>query len=162
MFYDKLGGNLSNASAHSLLYYLKSWCKLVAKAYTPTLNQLSGVFSFHTHNLMDPAFTNLLSPSNPANPLGGSLFSNTPGILVDNTQPFLSTLNSNSNTSSVLAKPIPSEIEVAKDSTKLLELCTDFSTSVLQSIVALLNDPSLLDNSQFVKNMKILIQDYKV
>eukprot|EP01116_Phalansterium_solitarium_P016974 TRINITY_DN4068_c0_g1_i1.p1 TRINITY_DN4068_c0_g1~~TRINITY_DN4068_c0_g1_i1.p1 ORF type:complete len:1034 (-),score=406.16 TRINITY_DN4068_c0_g1_i1:316-3417(-) len=51
---------------------------------------------------------------------------------------------------------------IVSDNSKLLELCTEFSAPVLESVLALMRDSSLLDNDLFVHNLKGLIVDHKL
>lgn len=54
------------------------------------------------------------------------------------------------------------EHSIAQDATRLLELCSVFSSVVLESIVALLENPELVEHRQFIKNLKRLLTHYKV
>jgi hypothetical protein len=55
-----------------------------------------------------------------------------------------------------------SETSIAQDASRLLELCTDFATPIIQSLVVLMTEPALWDHVQFLESLKILIQECKV
>lgn len=57
-----------------------------------------------------------------------------------------------------LMTPLDVYEAIANDCAKLLQLCTDFSSAVLESIVLLFADESLLEDSLFVDNIRVLIQ----
>jgi hypothetical protein len=51
---------------------------------------------------------------------------------------------------------------LARDDQQLWRLCGEFSASVLESLVAMMRDSSLLEDQQLVQHVKLLIIDYKV
>jgi hypothetical protein len=51
---------------------------------------------------------------------------------------------------------------IARDDQQLWRVCSEFSASVLESLVAMMRDISLLDDQQLVQHIKLLIIDYKV
>src|SRR3990167_4013893 len=51
---------------------------------------------------------------------------------------------------------------IANSDKKLLEICTSYSASVIESIILLLKQPDFLDDRLFLQNLKNLIIQYNV
>eukprot|EP01130_Rhizamoeba_saxonica_P012750 TRINITY_DN5413_c0_g1_i1.p1 TRINITY_DN5413_c0_g1~~TRINITY_DN5413_c0_g1_i1.p1 ORF type:complete len:859 (-),score=156.03 TRINITY_DN5413_c0_g1_i1:683-3259(-) len=138
MIKDKIGtDNLFNASEHALTYYLKTWCKLIAKDYNPVLNLCSTVISTHTSDKIS-GFSTSVGAQNIE-------------LLEDNV----------AHSTNVQESPEALVKKIARNDDLLLKLCTGYSSSVLESIILLLSNPSLFENKQFLTNLIVLIKDYK-
>lgn len=54
--------------------------------------------------------------------------------------------------------PLDKSLAIAEDTAEMLKLCTDFSSSVLESVVLLFAEETLLEDFVFVDNIRALIQ----
>eukprot|EP01103_Thecamoeba_quadrilineata_P000795 TRINITY_DN1069_c0_g2_i1.p1 TRINITY_DN1069_c0_g2~~TRINITY_DN1069_c0_g2_i1.p1 ORF type:complete len:1230 (+),score=233.00 TRINITY_DN1069_c0_g2_i1:59-3748(+) len=187
IFNEKIGNNVADSSDHVKLYFLRSWCKLISRDYHPVLNQCSDVVALHTSDLLsyEDIGVNLPGIAAPARPptysvhdirnvagLSAPLFSDQNprflNSLIDDDYkagrkeqlPILPVVGQ-SFTSPSTALLVSAIAPIAHDDNQLLELCTDFSTPVVHSIVTLMTDASLFNNKQFLNNLKILLIDYQ-
>lgn len=58
----------------------------------------------------------------------------------------------------VVTTPLDESESITNDPSRVLKLCTDFSSAVLESIILLFADESLLEDAIFVENIRALIQ----
>lgn len=114
--------------------YLRGWCKLLAKDEWPFPLATGSVFCLSTEDVL------------PSDPLALSVPTEQQSLLspTQATQP--------------IASPAPDVI----DDQALLELCTDFSSSVLECLLQFLKDVSVFDSAEFRNQLAMLISYYKV
>jgi hypothetical protein len=139
----KLGGSLENAQPIKLQYYLKTWCKLVVKDFSPMLNPRTTVIS--DQDQLDAQQHEIAS-------FKQSLFSSD----AENDDSWRANWKS---TERVLTN-LPTAKRTANDRSAFETLCLGYSSAVLESLELLLTDTTILDDRSFLKNLKELIQKY--
>lgn len=137
---------LEFASPEMLVFYLKPWCKLLAKNYNPVLNMCSGVISAHAQGKVAPgAFTSAeLQVGDSEINKDSAKSASKPGIVAGEHQAAMETR------------------EIASDNNQLWRLCTQYSTPVIESVNLLLTEVSTLDDASFLQNLRELITQYNV
>ncbi|XP_049852270.1 uncharacterized protein LOC126330068 [Schistocerca gregaria] len=143
---SKLGAPIEKAGHKELLYFLKTWCKLISKNYTPILNLCSKVISIHSGQDFSKCLVASKVPAVNFGPESADEERKT------------DQKSKRHHTSG----PSPDQIvkQVARDSVMLYELCTQFSTSVLESALFPIDDVTVLDNRSFLDNLRTLILKY--
>lgn len=149
---------LESVSAEVLVYYLKPWCKLLARNYNPILNLCSGVISAHSQGQVT-AGTFASAEFQLAGEKEGD--SHLPS---HNNSPAPSRAASGSNPAAVDPNQVSEAAirPIARDDSKLWRLCTQYSTAVIESICLVLTDPSTLTDQTFLTNLQGLVSQYNV
>ncbi|KAL6076253.1 C3H1-type domain-containing protein [Balamuthia mandrillaris] len=174
----KNGGSIFTATTEALAYHLKSWCKLLTRDYHPVLNQCSNVISSHTNEVLPK---HLFATSEESTDDNGT--ASQPKMLAaaddddeeDGPRPpqasdEVSASSQQEPSPSQRPSPTPSLAaefqeatvgDIAQDHNKLLELCMLFPAVLLESLIMLMQDKRLFDDSQFINNLKFLLKDYR-
>eukprot|EP00029_Vermamoeba_vermiformis_P008445 TRINITY_DN395_c0_g1_i1.p1 TRINITY_DN395_c0_g1~~TRINITY_DN395_c0_g1_i1.p1 ORF type:complete len:768 (-),score=212.66 TRINITY_DN395_c0_g1_i1:941-3244(-) len=142
----KLGSSFKHTSGLTLALYLRPWCKLIARALNPLLQSIT----VRTGQLHVSAFSNKITikaPEHVDEDMRRSV--REPEPVVEKT--FKLDVRQMDQT----VRPI------ARDDQQLWRVCSEFSASVLESLVAMMRDITLLEDQQLVQHVKLLIIDYK-
>jgi hypothetical protein len=144
---------LEQVSTDALLYYLKPWCKLLAKNYNPVMNMCSNVISQHAEGKVTPgtfvsAEYQLAGEGEGADTVNAGKKAGPPADVPSRANP--------NQVSEAAVRPI------ARNNSKLWRLCTQYSPAVIESICLLLTDITTLDDQGFVANLKNLVVQYNV
>jgi hypothetical protein len=139
---------LDKCPAENKIFYLKAWCKLLARNHHPTLNMSSSV----------------ISRDSTSAPLATLAFRSADVATQD---PEHNQKAGSAGGASAPRNGAPTESpqqlkELAKDDNRLYQLVAQFSTSTIESVVMLLKDPKQFEDSSFLQATKDLIIRYKV
>lgn len=143
----KLGGSLELAQPQQLQYYLKTWCKLIVKDFSP-MNPRSPVIS-DQQQLDRSEVASFQQSLFEGGEEGNPVWKNNSATI---SAAWKSTEKAHTNAPE--ARGIVSEKE------KFDALCVDYSASVLESINMLLTDISSMDDRSFIQNLKALVVRY--
>eukprot|EP01118_Nematostelium_gracile_P011820 TRINITY_DN4259_c0_g1_i2.p1 TRINITY_DN4259_c0_g1~~TRINITY_DN4259_c0_g1_i2.p1 ORF type:complete len:380 (+),score=66.46 TRINITY_DN4259_c0_g1_i2:491-1630(+) len=127
----KIGPSLRSASENAMLLYLKSYCKLIARNYKPSLSRCASTISIGDSKILPISYQEIQ-----------------PGF-------------ERSHSQKSLEPALPTPYDIAQNPAQLLEFCTHFSTPIIQSVVTILSQPELLDHLEFLQSLKILIEECK-
>ena len=145
----KLGGDLQLAQPQQLQYYLKTWCKLIVKDFSP-MNPRSPVIS--DQQQLDRSGVGV-SVSGFKQSLFEGGEEDSANWRAASTSTWKSTEKAHTNA--------PEARGIVAEKEKFEELCADYSASVLESIHVLLTDISSMDDRNFILNLKALVLRYK-
>jgi len=140
-FKKKMRSPLSKSSEYVHYCYLKMWCKLLARDYQPLINLCSCAIS--TYPIFEANI--IFRDSEAFDPKKRLIFLD--GDL-DETE-----LKEEEEKKSQRIKLI------ARDKTKLLELCAAFSPTVLESLLLLTRDAAHFHDKEFLHNLRHLITE---
>lgn len=124
------------SSMEELTLYLKSWCKLISRENTTLMNPNPSVKTFHFSGIVLAKKENGVTRGFP--PEQGQ---------------------SQKNEKIKLTEP---EAALVADVQRLLELLTKFSPNIIQSSMMPMKDATLLDNRNFLENLKYSLRNFQV
>ena len=154
---------ISNASFIVLDNYLKIWCIFVSNLYKPLIENCNTVFSNSTaENIKKDEYETLKQQYNISKATDIALpYENT---TEENLVNSLKSGNFESPENGEMDLDINmienDSFKIASNSVQLYELCSSFSQPVIESIVTLLTDSSMLETTGFLENLLRLIEKY--
>ena len=143
--------------------YLKIWCLFVSNVYKPLNENCNTVLSNSTEeNIKKEEYETLKQQYNIPNLTESTLtYEKTTEENLVNSLKSDNFESSENGDMDIDIKIIENEsFKIACNSVQLYELCSSFSQSVIESIVTLLTDSSMLEASGFLENLLRLIEKY--
>ena len=167
---------LSEASEHTLRYYLKTWCKFISYSYVPVLSDCSSVVCSSTRERISREELESIQNSVRSTPPPNRTRAKPPRKRDFLSPQFRKQINPDSLASAEVQSDSEDDEEeevkpssrsqtvdrsaIARDAGELEKLCIRYSPSVLESILFILEDPNLLDDAGFLANLASLISVY--
>ena len=137
--------------------FLRGWCKLIAKDEWPLPLATGSVICLHTDDRLtsDP----LAAPPPPSTATTGQQHIQQGATIATKQHP--ATQETLAQTPLPVQQAAPTTDEMI-EGPALLELCTDFSSSVLECLLQFLRDINLFDSPEFRTQLAMLVGYYKV